>query len=113
MSDIKLIRLINTEQIIGTIIHQDEDFVTLEFPLELFINYSEETEEHSLYLTKWSPFSPDTTLTIPKYVILNTQIPRIELLEYYTKKINKVYLNINNETNLLNSYSDDEFDTEH
>jgi hypothetical protein len=120
MKEIKIFRLVTTEQIIGFYIGETPETVLIEYPLEIIIEYSSEEDKHELSGIKWFPFSNDMACEIHKSSILSiSHSPKEELVLYYKNKINKLYID-NVETDdsdesnyyqsVLDSFDDD---TEH
>jgi hypothetical protein len=120
MKEIKIFRLVSTEQILGFLLEEKKDSLIIEYPLEIIIEYFGEADKHELSAIKWSPFSDDITTEIDKSLILSSSLPKKELLDFYKLKINKLYLDKNNTSlddedsdyysSVLDSFDDD---TEH
>jgi hypothetical protein len=93
MKEIKIFRLLSTEQIMGFFLSETDKTISVDYPLEIIIESYNDSDKHELSGIKWSPFSDDSTITLNKSSIVSiSHSPKRELIEYYKNKINKLYL---------------------
>ena len=98
MGQLKVIKLITDEEVIGII--QDgtelddtndgyttDNLIFISSPLKITSEYSKEHKVHALYLSDWAPSIGDETLPIDKSNILTLGNPTKKLEEYYCELI--------------------------
>lgn len=102
---IKIIRLINGEDIIGDITENKKETI-INNPLFLYY----EREEESLYMTPWLPLElvEENVATIPNEHIMTTVKPKQNVIDYYDEILKRYDEGI--ETILTGDSIDDEND---
>ena len=96
MNSIKIIKLINGEELIGAIItenkeqymelntiHNNDKIVFISNPLKINSTYNEESKNYSIYLLDWIPSITSTIFPIEIDKILTLGIPTMELSNRY------------------------------
>lgn len=112
-----LIKLTNGTELIGEIINQNEQFVTLKDPLQ--INYKQRMDmaPPTVYLHRFNPFSNASEHTFRDEHVLTYSSPLPGLIQYYTATLgtikSSVDEHINNELkDAAATYSDEESESD-
>jgi hypothetical protein len=87
---ITIIKLTNGTEIVGTVITQDSDSVTVEDPLQ--INYKQRMDmaPPTVFLHRFNPFAKNTTQKFRYIHILSFAEPMDGLVKYYSATLNSI-----------------------
>lgn len=115
--DVKMIRLVTGEDIIGLCLYDDEkDYVDIENPMKVVIKRMLTDEQTALILLPWLPYEvvEDNSARISNNDIITFITPKASFVDYYMnlmEKFESELLEDNNE-DLFSSDEDSLFDTD-
>lgn len=90
-----LIKLINSEQYIGTLTEEDEQGIRLENPLRIATIYTSETSQRpDVIILPWNELSKMQTVYFDKLHIMYYTIPKDNIVEFYNKQTQKYSDNV-------------------
>ena len=90
--DVKIIRLVTGEDIVGLCLYDDEnDFVDIENPMKILLKRSTDKEQTALILSPWLPFEiiDDNSARISNNDIITFITPKQTFIEYYIHLMDK------------------------
>lgn len=96
---IALIKLTNGTEIIGDVIKQDSEFITVKDPLQ--INYRQRLDmaPPTVSLHRFNPFASNTEHMFRDEHILNYSVPLPGLVKYYTATLGTIKDNVDSHVN--------------
>lgn len=112
---ITIIKLTNGVEIIGSVVSQDVDSITIEDPLQINYRQRMDMAPPTVSLHRFNPFAKNTTHTFRYIHILSFAEPMDGLVKYYSATLNsikeEVDAHVDNELNeAAKSFSDDPSD---
>lgn len=100
MKDVKILRLVNNEDVVAMVTQIDKSYL-LEHPMSVYISYDEDYDERNLNLHHWLPLSivdDNKTVVSSKNVLAVFEVNE-SFREYYLNIINDTL----SETDLMDS----------
>lgn len=89
---IKILKLVNGDDIICELISTTKGEYIVKKALRLVEDYNPDKKSHNIFLIQWLPYTDELTITIPKSVLISQPIePLEEMQEHYEKRVPEIF----------------------
>ena len=87
IGEIIVVKLVNDEYYMGTLVEEDEQGIRLENALRVILIYSRGATSYDIGILPWCDLSDETSMYLDKLHVLYYTIPRSDILSYYKKSV--------------------------
>jgi hypothetical protein len=88
LNEIILVKLVNDEQYIGTLIEEDDEGIRIINPLKVDVMYSPRNKNKpNVIITPWDVLSKMDNVYFDKLHIIYYTLPKEDIIEFYKKQI--------------------------